>query len=113
MKLSGLNLHLTRQKYVLLWVRCGTSLCTSKYRCSVSLSGESIYQDGKHKIDDDFGRGVLHCLLRHFFTLLFQSFWSYNQTGFWVMVATILFAIVYGIVYMWPQYENCSMSSIP
>lgn len=39
-----------------------------------------------------------------FFTLLFQSFWSYNQTGFWAMVATILFAIVYGIVYMWPQY---------
>ncbi|WP_301196481.1 hypothetical protein [uncultured Phocaeicola sp.] len=39
-----------------------------------------------------------------FFTLLSQSFWSYNQTGFWAMVATILFAIVYGIVYMWPQY---------
>ncbi|MEZ3532128.1 MAG: hypothetical protein K1V90_03555 [Muribaculaceae bacterium] len=39
-----------------------------------------------------------------FFTLLFQSFWSYNQIGFWAMAATLLFAIVYGIVYMWPQY---------
>lgn len=39
-----------------------------------------------------------------FFTLLFQSFWSYNQTGFWAMAATILFAIIYGIVHIWPQY---------
>ena len=39
-----------------------------------------------------------------FFTLLFQSFWSYNQTAFWATVATILFAIVYGIVHTWPQY---------
>lgn len=39
-----------------------------------------------------------------FFTLLFQSFWIYNQIGFWAMAATLLFAVVYGIVYMWPQY---------
>jgi hypothetical protein len=39
-----------------------------------------------------------------FFTLLSQSFWNYNQTGFWAMVATILFAVIYGIVHMWPQY---------
>ncbi len=39
-----------------------------------------------------------------FFTLLSQSFWSYNQIGFWAMAATLLFAIVYSIVYMWPQY---------
>lgn len=39
-----------------------------------------------------------------FFTLLFQSFWSYNQIGFWAMAATMLFAIIYGIVHMWPQY---------
>lgn len=39
-----------------------------------------------------------------FFTLLFQSFWSYNQAGFWAMAATLLFAIVYGIVHIWPQY---------
>ena len=39
-----------------------------------------------------------------FFTLLFQSFWNYNRIGFWAMVATLLFAIVYGIVHMWPQY---------
>ncbi len=39
-----------------------------------------------------------------FFTLLFQSFWSHNQIGFWAMAATLLFAIIYGIAYMWPQY---------
>ena len=39
-----------------------------------------------------------------FFTLLFQSFWNHNQTGFWAMATTILFAIIYGIVHMWPQY---------
>lgn len=39
-----------------------------------------------------------------FFTLLFQSFWNYNQRGFWAMVATLLFAVIYGIVHVWPQY---------
>lgn len=39
-----------------------------------------------------------------FFTLLFQSAWSYNRIGFWAMAATLLFAIVYGIVHVWPQY---------
>lgn len=39
-----------------------------------------------------------------FFTLLFQSFWSYNQTAFWATVATLLFGVVFGIVHTWPQY---------
>lgn len=39
-----------------------------------------------------------------FFTLLLPTAWTYNQIGFWAMVATIIFAIVYGIVHMWPQY---------
>ena len=39
-----------------------------------------------------------------FFTLLSQSFWEYNQIGFWAMMATILFAVIYGIFHMWPQY---------
>ena len=44
---------------------------TKPYRCGVSLSGQSFFQDGKHKADDDFGRGVLHCLPRH---LLYTPF---------------------------------------
>lgn len=39
-----------------------------------------------------------------FFTILFQSFWHFNLIGFWAMVATVLFAIIYGIFYLWPQY---------
>lgn len=39
-----------------------------------------------------------------FFTLLLPTVWAYNPIGFWAMVATIAFAIVYGIIHMWPQY---------
>lgn len=39
-----------------------------------------------------------------FFTLLSQSFLNYSQTAFWAMVATLLFAVVLGIVHTWPQY---------
>ncbi len=38
------------------------------------------------------------------FTLLFPTAWAYNRIGFWAMVATLLFALVYGIVHLWPQY---------
>ncbi len=50
------------------------------------------------------GEAFFIVCLAIFFTLLSQSFWNYNQTGFWAMVATILFAVIYGIVHMWPQY---------
>lgn len=39
-----------------------------------------------------------------FFTLLFQSAWVYNRIGFWAMAATIIFALIYSIVHLWPQY---------
>ena len=39
-----------------------------------------------------------------FFTLLFQTAWVNNPIGFWAMAVTITFAIIYGIVHLWPQY---------
>lgn len=38
-----------------------------------------------------------------FFTLLFQSAWTYNRIGFWAMATTLIFAIVYSIFHL-PQY---------
>ena len=38
------------------------------------------------------------------FTLLLQNAWEFNHTGFWLTIATLIIAIIYGIVHMWPQY---------
>ena len=47
---------------------------TKPYRCGVSLSGQSVFQDGEHKADDDFRRGILHGLSRHIFHTSFPIF---------------------------------------
>lgn len=39
-----------------------------------------------------------------FFVLLFQSAWTHSKTGFWAMAATLIFAIVAGLLHYWPQY---------
>lgn len=39
-----------------------------------------------------------------FFTLLFQVAWTHNRIGFWAMTATLVYAIVAGILHYWPQY---------
>lgn len=38
------------------------------------------------------------------FTLLLPTTWTYNRVGFWAMVATLTFALVFSIVHYWPQY---------
>ena len=38
------------------------------------------------------------------FTLLLPNAWEFNRTGFWLTIATLIIAIIYGIVHMWPQY---------
>ncbi len=46
-----------------------------------------------------FGMGIVIL-----FTLLLPNAWEFNRTGFWCVVVTLVFAIIYGIVYMYPQY---------
>ncbi len=38
------------------------------------------------------------------FTLLLPNAWEFNRTGFWCVIGTLIVAIIYGIVHMWPQY---------
>lgn len=38
------------------------------------------------------------------FTLLLPNAWDFNRAGFWFVIVTLVFAIVYGIVHVWPQY---------
>lgn len=46
-----------------------------------------------------FGMGIVVL-----FTLLLPNAWDFNRAGFWCVIVTLVFAIVYGIVHMWPQY---------
>lgn len=63
-----------------------------------------IAKTAKIKLMMISGELCLLVCLAIFFTLLFQSFWSYNQVGFWAMVVCLLFAVVYGIGNVWAHY---------
>lgn len=71
----------------------------------ISLTPAEFFSKTTHiKIMVISGEIFFIVCLSVFFTILFQSFWNFNLIGFWAMAATILFAIIYGIVYLWPQY---------
>lgn len=55
---------------------------------TMMLSGEVV-----------FGMGIVVL-----FTLLLPNAWEFNRIGFWCVIATLVVAIIYGILHIWPQY---------
>ena len=38
------------------------------------------------------------------FALLIPDIWAFNRIGFWAVIVALVFAIIYSIVHLWPQY---------